>query len=51
MKLVRSLTALGQAAAEGGGEKFVISINLGADTKLKFEKDVSPVIEQKPDGV
>lgn len=35
----------------GGSEKFVINIDLGADKKLHFEKEVNGVtIDVKPDG-
>jgi hypothetical protein len=52
-KLFAKLAGLGEVnkAAAGSGEKFVIQIDLGADTKLRYEKDVSPilpVIEQEP---
>ena len=40
-------------AASNPGEKFTITINLGEDTKLHFEKDVTPAVPQiekeKPD--
>lgn len=43
MKLIKSLTALGNFGAEGGGgEKFTVTINLGADQKLSFAKDIAP---------
>lgn len=47
-KLVRDLAGFskGNIGVEGGGEKFSVTINLGADAQLKFEKDVtSKVIE------
>jgi hypothetical protein len=52
-KLFAKLAGLGEVnkAAAGSGEKFVIQIDLGADTKLRYEKDVTPilpVIEQEP---
>jgi hypothetical protein len=52
-KLFAKIAGLGESnkAAAGSGEKFVIQIDLGADTKLRYEKDVTPVlpvIEQEP---
>ena len=46
MKLIKSLSTLGAPEGVGGGEKFSVTINLGGDAKLRFEKDVTPrVIE------
>lgn len=51
-KLFAKIAEVGEPAKTAGhGEKFSITINLGEDTKLKFEKDVTPVqplIEQDP---
>ena len=45
-KLVRDLAgfAKGGIGIEGGGERFSVTINLGADASLKFEKELPPVI-------
>jgi hypothetical protein len=48
VKLVSSLAGMGRSAevAGGGGERFSVTINLGADQQLKFNKEVtSKVIE------
>lgn len=42
-KLFAKLAGVGEpATGSGGGERFTISINLGADTVLRYEKDVTP---------
>lgn len=50
-KLFAKLAGIGEQGQRGdGGEKFSITINLGDDKKLTFEKDVTPnkpLIEQK----
>lgn len=45
-KLVRDLAGFSKGGlnVEGGGEKFSVTINLGADSQLKFEKDVTPKV-------
>ena len=45
-KLFAKIAGLGEPGrAEGApGEKFTININLGADTKLHYEKDVTPIL-------
>ena len=51
-KLFAKIAEVGETAKPAGhNEKFSITINLGEDTKLQFEKDVTPVtplIEQEP---
>lgn len=52
-KLVASLGGMGkgQVEAASGGERFSVTINLGADQKLNFQKDVtSKVIEGTVNG-
>ena len=40
---------LGNANVNGGGERFVVNINLGGDKQLKFTHEVTPqVIEHSP---
>lgn len=50
-KLFAKLAQIGEGRSEGlPGEKFSITINLGEDKKLTFEKDItptSPLIEEK----
>ena len=50
-KLFAKLAQIGEGRSEGlPGEKFSITINLGEDKKLTFEKDVTPtppLIEEK----
>lgn len=50
-KLFAKIAGIGDGAKEAHpGEKFTININLGADTKLHFEKDITPdvpLIEKK----
>lgn len=42
-KFFAKLAGVGETKAEGAvGEKFVINISLGEDTKLQFTKDVTP---------
>jgi len=42
-KFFAKLAGVGESKAEGAtGEKFVINISLGEDTKLQFTKDVTP---------
>lgn len=45
-KLVRDLAgfAKGGIGVEGAGERFSVTINLGADASLKFEKELPPVV-------
>jgi hypothetical protein len=50
-KFVARLAGVGldRAGIDGGGERFAITINLGADSKLKFEKVLpAKVIEAAP---
>jgi hypothetical protein len=52
LKLLARIAGMGLTNAEGAGgsgEKFSVTINLGADQKLTFEKQVTPkVIEATP---
>lgn len=53
-KLFAKIAEVGEPArTQGHGEKFSITINLGEDTKLKFEKDVTPnpplIVQDTPD--
>lgn len=42
-KLLANLSGIGKEKERGNpGDKFSITINLGEDTKLKFEKDITP---------
>jgi hypothetical protein len=41
-KELRQVAGNGPDTASGAGEKFVITINLGADEKLVYEKEVAP---------
>lgn len=53
VKLLTRIAGMGESRIEGGpaGEKFSVTINLGADQKLTFEKEVTPrVIDQGADG-
>jgi hypothetical protein len=44
-KMFAKMAGIGEEKAAGNpGEKFTITINLGEDAKLKFEKDVTPAI-------
>lgn len=36
-----------KAKTDGGADKFTITINLGADEKLQFEKDITPKASQE----
>lgn len=45
--LLKSLSGMGVTSAQdggGGGERFSVTINLGGDAKLKFEKKVTPKV-------
>jgi hypothetical protein len=47
-RLVTQLAGMGTSGATiegGGGERFSVTINLGGDQKLKFEKELPKVIE------
>ncbi len=45
LKTVGRFGGVGVLASEGGmGEKLSVTINLGADKELKFEKDVTPPV-------
>jgi hypothetical protein len=45
MKLIKSLTGMGVTnATEGGGERLSVTINLGGDAKLTYEKTVAPQV-------
>ncbi len=46
MKLIKTTAGIGvgSASMEGGSERFSVTINLGADAKLKFEKTVTPQV-------
>lgn len=45
MKLLKSIGGVGvNPAGEGPSERFSVTINLGADAKLKFEKTVTPQV-------
>lgn len=53
MKLLTKLADMGMSGAGvegGGGEKFSVVINLGGDSKLKFEKEVTPQVTQTIEG-
>ncbi len=54
LKLLTRIAGMGLTGAElngFGGEKFSVTINLGADSKLKFEKEVThQVIDVTPTG-
>lgn len=45
-KLVRDLAGFSRngMSVEGGGERFSVTINLGADAQLKFEKQLPPKV-------
>ncbi len=45
-KLFSKLAGVDTGPAEGGGGKVTISIDLGGDNKLRFEKDVTPKAEK-----
>lgn len=49
-KLLSKISGAEASQKDGGapGDKFSITINLGEDVKLNFEKDVKPVEPQKP---
>jgi hypothetical protein len=50
-KMLTRMAGIGVSAGEGGagGERFTVTINLGEDHKLKFEKQLPPkVIEHEP---
>ncbi len=51
-KLLTGIAGMGRnVAVEGSSaDKFSITINLGADAKLKFEKQASPVIDLEPNA-
>jgi hypothetical protein len=46
LKAIARFANVGNAAAgvAGSGEKLVVNINLGADRKLRFERDVTPQV-------
>lgn len=50
-KLVRDLAGFAKGAVgfEGGGERFSVTINLGADNQIKIEKDVTPKVIEAED--
>jgi hypothetical protein len=48
-KELRQVASDGPNTASGTGEKFVITINLGADEKLVFEKEIAPFGPLPPD--
>lgn len=45
-KLARDLAGMGKSGVDAGvvGEKFSVTINLGADQQLRIEKDVTPKV-------
>lgn len=51
-KLLAKIASVGERVmgdGDGGGERFSVTINLGADTQLKFEKELpAKVIEHEP---
>jgi predicted DNA-binding transcriptional regulator AlpA len=48
-KELRQAAGNGPDAKPGTGEKFIITINLGGDEKLHFEKQVAPLASLSPD--
>lgn len=47
-KLAASLAGLGRQAQVGGAaENLVVTINLGADHNIKFEKNITPTLESE----
>jgi hypothetical protein len=46
LKWLRDLAGLGPRAGGGGtqGERFTVTINLGADHRVKIEKDITPPV-------
>lgn len=47
-KLFAKISGVGESKpVQGANERFVITINLGADQELRFEKDVTPVDAKK----
>ena len=52
LKTIGRFGGVGLSTVEGGiGEKLSVTINLGADSQLKFEKDVTPqVVDVSPDA-
>lgn len=52
LKTIGRFGGVGLSAVEGGmGEKLSVTINLGSDSQLKFEKDVTPqVVDVSPDA-
>jgi hypothetical protein len=45
MKLIKSLTGMGvHSATEGVGDRLSVTINLGGDAKLTYEKTVAPQV-------
>ena len=50
LKTVGRFGGVGAGQIEGSmGEKLTVTINLGADNQIKFEKDVTPIIDVTPD--
>ena len=51
-KMLAKMAGIGEreASAAGGGERFTITINLGEDHKLKFEKTAALTIEHSDDS-
>ena len=48
-KELRQVAGNGPDAKPGAGDKFIITINLGGDEKLRFEKEVAPLAPLPPD--
>ena len=48
-KELRQVAGNGPDAKPGTGDKFIITINLGGDEKLRFEKEVAPLAPLPPD--
>jgi hypothetical protein len=48
-KELREVAGNGPDAKPGTGDKFIITINLGGDEKLRFEKEVAPLAPLPPD--
>lgn len=46
LKTVARIGGVGEKAAEGGGgQRMVVTINLGSDSQLRFTKDITPTID------
>jgi hypothetical protein len=51
-KTIAKIGGVGERAGDaGGGQRMIVTINLGADHQLSFTKDITPTVQLLPDEV